>query len=221
MNMLEKYGFRGWLVGAVILAAAECAGVAAIEIAFTDPAQAQFFGRTSRVRNRPRPQGRRFLRWHVRKLQPAGHSNDPLRRTGRQFAAPSPRKLDPKPSQFADDLDRRHGRRHGRLARLRSGRCIFRLRPKSPSSARTRVHSGLLRYDAERRSRLVARRARYAHAGKTQLRDHDARRRRPPEHPRAGFAEADKRPTRRTKVGCGKRRARTSATEQGRRGRQG
>lgn len=39
--MFGKIRFAQWLIGAVILAAAECASVAAIEIAFTLPAQAQ------------------------------------------------------------------------------------------------------------------------------------------------------------------------------------
>ena len=33
-----------WLVGAVILAVAECAAVVALDVSLTNPAQAQFFG---------------------------------------------------------------------------------------------------------------------------------------------------------------------------------
>jgi hypothetical protein len=40
--MFRKVRFSRWLVGAVILAAVECAGFAAIELAATSPAQAQF-----------------------------------------------------------------------------------------------------------------------------------------------------------------------------------
>ena len=41
MGMVGKIRFSRWLVGAVILAVAECASVAAIELAFTQPVQAQ------------------------------------------------------------------------------------------------------------------------------------------------------------------------------------
>ena len=39
--MLGNIRFSRWLVGAAILIAAECAGVAAVELALTHPAQAQ------------------------------------------------------------------------------------------------------------------------------------------------------------------------------------
>ena len=48
-----------------------------------------------------------------------------------------------------------------------------------------KLHSGLIRYRGQERSRLVARRARHPRAGEGELRGHDARPQRPPEHPRA------------------------------------
>jgi len=42
--MFGKIRFSRWLISAAVLAVAECAGAAAVEVAFTAPAQAQFFG---------------------------------------------------------------------------------------------------------------------------------------------------------------------------------
>ena len=42
--MFGKIRFSRWLISAAVLAVADCAGAAAVEVAFTAPAQAQFFG---------------------------------------------------------------------------------------------------------------------------------------------------------------------------------
>jgi uncharacterized protein len=56
IGMVGKIRISHWLIGAAILVATDCAGVAAIEFALTAPAQAQFFGdRSSPFANRPRP----------------------------------------------------------------------------------------------------------------------------------------------------------------------
>src|SRR4029077_443325 len=54
--MLGKDRFSRWLIGAVILAAVDCAGLAAIEAALTTPAQAQFRDDRFPFLSRQRPQ---------------------------------------------------------------------------------------------------------------------------------------------------------------------
>jgi hypothetical protein len=46
--MFSKIRFSRWLIAAAVLAVAECAVVTAVEVAFNVPAQAQFFGASSR-----------------------------------------------------------------------------------------------------------------------------------------------------------------------------
>src|SRR5471030_2686463 len=43
IGMIGKFQLSRWLASAAILAAADCAGVVAVEFALTTPAQAQFF----------------------------------------------------------------------------------------------------------------------------------------------------------------------------------
>ena len=54
--MLGKHRFSRWLVGAVILAAVDCAGLAVIEASLTSPAQAQFRDDRFPFLSRQRPQ---------------------------------------------------------------------------------------------------------------------------------------------------------------------
>ena len=59
--MFRNLRFSRWLVGAVILAVVECAGVVAIELAVTNPAQAQSGDDRYRFLNRHRPRGGGFF----------------------------------------------------------------------------------------------------------------------------------------------------------------
>jgi hypothetical protein len=56
IGMLGKKRFSRWLIGAVILGAVDCAGLAAIEVALTSPAQAQFRDDRFPFLSRQRPQ---------------------------------------------------------------------------------------------------------------------------------------------------------------------
>ncbi|HEY4141301.1 MAG TPA: DUF459 domain-containing protein [Pseudolabrys sp.] len=56
VRQLGKHFGRRWLLGAVVLAIAECATFAAVNVALIEPAQAQFFGE-DRVRQRPQRSG--------------------------------------------------------------------------------------------------------------------------------------------------------------------
>src|SRR5215510_7116887 len=61
-RMTGKKRFSRWLVGAALLAAVDFAGLAALELAVSSPAQAQFFGDGFWGRQRPqRPSGGGFF----------------------------------------------------------------------------------------------------------------------------------------------------------------
>jgi len=61
IEMPGKVCFSRWLVVAAILAVAECTGVAAVEIGFITPAQAQFFNDQRYQYGRPRPRSGGFF----------------------------------------------------------------------------------------------------------------------------------------------------------------
>ncbi len=94
--MFGKIRLSRWLIGAAILAMAECASMAAIEIALTAPAQAQFRDDRFPFLSRQRPQ------------RPGGFFGNIFGPSERQIyegpaappsdysRAPSPRKPDPK-----------------------------------------------------------------------------------------------------------------------------
>ena len=97
IGMFGKIRLSRWLIGAAVLAAAECATVAAIEVTLTAPAQAQWrddrFPFLSRQRySRP---GGFFGRIYSRPSEPRSYERDnsPPADNSR---APSPRKPDPK-----------------------------------------------------------------------------------------------------------------------------
>jgi hypothetical protein len=54
--MFGKIRVSRWLIGAAVLALAECASVVAIGIALTAPAQAQWWGGDDSYQRRQRPQ---------------------------------------------------------------------------------------------------------------------------------------------------------------------
>jgi len=61
IGMFGKIRFSRWLIAAAVLAVAECAGVAAVEVAFTTPAQAQFFGDQQYQYRRAQPRSGGFF----------------------------------------------------------------------------------------------------------------------------------------------------------------
>src|SRR5450830_1434726 len=61
ISMFGKIRFSRWLIAAAVLAVAECAGVAAVEFAFTAPAQAQFFGDQQYQYRRAQPRSGGFF----------------------------------------------------------------------------------------------------------------------------------------------------------------
>ena len=90
IDMFGKIRFSGWLIAASILAVAECAGVAAVEVTFTAPAQAQFFGDQQYQYRRARPRSGGFLQnlfgpfnseQQKRTQQPSASSSAPPRKT--------------------------------------------------------------------------------------------------------------------------------------------
>ncbi|MEP7029366.1 MAG: DUF459 domain-containing protein [Pseudolabrys sp.] len=96
--MSGKIRFSRWLIGAAVLAAAECAGVAAIEISFVDSAQAQFF-RDDRYR--PRPRGGGLFDSLFGPSYPRNVESEPDQGPVDNSRAPGPRKPDPKVEQVA------------------------------------------------------------------------------------------------------------------------
>lgn len=99
--MVGKMRFSRWLVGAVILAVAECASVAAIDLALTQPAQAQRSDDRYPFLRQRQQQGRGFFGWfgggggynsrsfpgEFQQQQPPGQFES--------SRAPAPHKLDP------------------------------------------------------------------------------------------------------------------------------
>ena len=199
--MFGKIRLSRWLIGAVVLAAAECASVAAVRI------RAHGAGASPAAVRRPLPLSepptsaqRRLLRRLVRRLQYAALSGRARAAATADANAISKRTLArAEPAQAGSE--RRpvtpttsivvHGRRHGRLARLRAGGRVFR-HAGSRHRAQEQDSFRPVALRSQRRSRLVARRARHPGAGEAKLRGHDARRQRPPEHSRAGSGQGSR-----------------------------
>src|SRR5450830_457983 len=110
ISMFGKIRFSRWLIAAAVLAVAECAGVAAVEFAFTAPAQAQFFGDQQYRRAPPRSGG--FLQnffgpFNSRPYE--GEYRPPQQKQPRQHTqqpsesshAPAPQKTESKGEQVA------------------------------------------------------------------------------------------------------------------------
>ncbi len=149
--MVGKIRISHWLIGAAILAAADCAGVAAIEFALTAPAQAQFFGdRSSPFANRPRPPRSGGLFDGM-----FGNPNRPTFEEGPGDApvdnarAPSPRKPDPKAEPVVPTTS---------IIVMGDGMAdwlaygledAFSDTPEIGIIRKNKAHSGLLRYDTK------------------------------------------------------------------------
>ena len=143
--MVGKTRLSRWLLGAAILAAADCAGVAAIEFALTSPAEAQFFGA-----NRPRPQrsGGFFDGMFGNPNRPT-FEEGPAEAPVDNSRAPSPRKPDSKAEQIAPTTS---------IIVMGDGMAdwlaygledAFSDSPEIAILRKNKVHSGLLRYDVK------------------------------------------------------------------------
>jgi hypothetical protein len=145
--MFGKIRISRWLIGVAVLAVAECASVAAIEIAITAPAQAQTRDdRFPFLRQRPRSGG--FFggifgpsnRQTYESEQPAQSDNS---------RAPPPRKLDPK-AEPVTPTSTIVVMGDGMADWLAYGlEDAFSDSPEIAILRRNKIHSGLLRYEAK------------------------------------------------------------------------
>jgi hypothetical protein len=142
--MFGKTRLTRWLIGAAILAAADCAGVAAIEFSLTMPAQAQFFGDD----RRPRRSGG-FLDGLFGNRNPQYIESEPSQGPSDYSRAPSPRKPDPKAEPVTPTTS---------IVVLGDGMAdwlaygledAFSDTPEIAIIRKNKIHSGLLRYDAK------------------------------------------------------------------------
>src|SRR5450759_1256012 len=112
IGMFGKIRFWRWLIAAAVLAVAECAGVAAVEVAFTTPAQAQFFGDQQYQYRRAQPRSGGFFQNYFTPFnsRPSEDEYGPPRQQQRQqhkqqpvesSRAPAPRKTESKGEQVA------------------------------------------------------------------------------------------------------------------------
>jgi uncharacterized protein len=151
IGMVGKIRISHWLIGAAILAAADCAGVAAIEFALTASAQAQLFGdRSSPFANRPRPpRSGGFFDGMF------GNPNRPTFEEGPGDApvdnarAPSPHKPDPK-AELVVPTTSIMVMGDGMADWLAYGlEDAFSDTPEIGIIRKNKAHSGLLRYDTK------------------------------------------------------------------------
>ncbi len=146
--MFWKTRFSRWLVGAAVLAAAECASVTAIGFALTVPAQAQFFDSRSQFNNRPRPQrGGGFFDNLFGPFYRPNFEDDQAPVDNSR--APSPRKIDPKAEPVTTTTS---------IVVLGDGMAdwlaygledAFSDAPEIGIIRKNKVHSGLLRYESK------------------------------------------------------------------------
>jgi uncharacterized protein len=147
--MFGKNLISRWLVGAVILAVAECASMVAVEVALTDSAQAQFFG-DDRFSSRQRPQrsGGFFDGLFGPSNRPVYEGEPTLQQQPSDYSrAPSPRKPDAKaePVQPTTSIVVMGD---GMADWLAYGlEDAFSDAPEIGIVRKNKLHSGLLRYD--------------------------------------------------------------------------
>jgi hypothetical protein len=139
-----------WLVGAVILAVAECAAVVALDIALTNSAQAQWFGsRDDRYPSRrPARSGGGFFDDLFGPSNRRGIESDSSQPVDNS-RAPSPRKLDPKAEPVTPTTS---------IVVMGDGMAdwlaygledAFSDAPEIGIVRKNKIHSGLLRYEAK------------------------------------------------------------------------
>jgi hypothetical protein len=140
--MLRKTRHSRWLVWATILAATDCASLAAIEFAFTVPAQAQFFN------SRPQRSGGFFGN---NMFEPSNRPSfiEEQQAPVDSSRAPSPRKADPKAepvTQTTSIVVMGDGMADWLAYGLEDA---FSDTPEVGIMRKNKIHSGLLRYDAK------------------------------------------------------------------------
>ena len=193
--MVGKIRFSRWLVGAVILAVAECAGVARDRFALT------------RRRRRSAPttairfctasvQQRRLLRQDLFGRSSSGSVSEPRSEQPPQpvdhSRAPPPHKPDPNRAAPTTSIVVMGD---GMADWLAYGlEDAFADSPEIAIVRKDKINSGLLRYEAKGDLDWWHVARDHSRAGEAQLRGHDARRQRPPEHPREAISP--RRPTR-------------------------
>jgi hypothetical protein len=145
--MFGKIRLSRWLVGAVILAAAECASVAAIEFSFTGLAQAQFFG-DDRF-NRPRPRSGGFMDGFFGPSNRQYIESETWQGPSDSARAPSPRKADSKAESVTPTTS---------IIVMGDGMAdwlaygledAFADAPEIGIVRKNKIHSGLLRYETK------------------------------------------------------------------------
>jgi hypothetical protein len=96
IEMIGRIRLSRWLIGAAVLAMAECASIAAIELAFTEPAQAQWRDDRFPFLSRQRyPQSGGFFGNIFRRPEPRYYESEPAPPVDYSHA-PAPRKPDSK-----------------------------------------------------------------------------------------------------------------------------
>jgi len=144
--MFDNIRLSRWLIGAVILAAAECASVAAVEFALTSPAQAQFFGDDRFSRPRPRSGG--FLDGLFGPSNRQIFEGEP-QAPADNARAPNPRKADPKAEPVTPTTS---------IVVMGDGMAdwlaygledAFSDTPEIGIVRKNKIHSGLLRYETK------------------------------------------------------------------------
>src|SRR5690242_19172648 len=150
--MVGKNRFSQWLLGAALLAAADCAGLAAVEFALTSPAQAQF--RDDRFpflsRQRPQRSGSGFFGGFFGGPQrPYDNSYEQQQAPVDNSRAPPPRKVEAKPDAVAPTTS---------IVVMGDGMTdwlaygledAFSDSPEIAILRKNKTHSGLLRYEGK------------------------------------------------------------------------
>ena len=139
-----------WLVGAVILAAAECAAVVVLHMPLTQSAQAQWFGGSDRYPRVPRSGGGGFFGGLFGPSEPRMFEREPIQQAPVDNSrAPSPRKPDPKAEPVTPTTS---------IVVMGDGMAdwlaygledAFADTPEVAIVRKNKQHSGLLRYEAK------------------------------------------------------------------------
>jgi hypothetical protein len=147
LGMIGKNRLSRWLLGAALLAAVDCAGLVAIEIALTSPAQAQFRDDRFPFLSRQRPQRGIFGGFFGGSDRPSDNSLEQQQAPVDNSRAPPPRKVETKPDTVPPTTS---------IVVLGDGMAdwlaygledAFSDSPEVAIVRKNKVHSGLLRYD--------------------------------------------------------------------------
>jgi len=147
LGMIAKNWLSRWLLGVVLFAAVDCAGLVAIEIALTSPAQAQFRDDRFPFLSRQRQQRGFFGGFFGGSERPSDNSYEQQQAPADNSRAPTPRKAEAKPDAVAPTTS---------IVVLGDGMAdwlaygledAFSDSPEIAIVRKNKVHSGLLRYD--------------------------------------------------------------------------